>query len=53
MANGDESWKLPIPATYVIDEDGKFTFAFANKNYTEHCEPAEIIKALESLVDTA
>lgn len=52
-SNGDESWELPIPATYVIDEDGKVTFAFVNKNYTERCEPAEIIKALQSLVDAA
>ena len=51
--NGDESWELPIPATYVIDEDGKVTFAFVNKNYTERCEPAEIIKALQSLADAA
>ena len=51
--NGDESWELPIPATYVIDEDGKVTFSFVNKNYTERCESAEIIKALQSLADAA
>jgi peroxiredoxin len=51
--NGDESWELPIPATYVIDKDGKVSFAFVNKNYTERCEPAEIIKALQSLAEAA
>jgi peroxiredoxin len=47
--NGDDSWELPIPATYVIDQDGIITFAYINKNYTERCEPAEIITALEKM----
>ena len=52
-ANGDDSWQLPIPATYVIDRDGAISFAFINKNYIERCEPAEIIKALEALAVAA
>jgi peroxiredoxin len=47
--NGDESWELPIPATYVISRDGSITFAYINKNYTERCEPAAIIAALEKM----
>jgi len=47
--NGDDSWELPIPATYVINNDGRITLAYVNKNYTERLEPSEIIKALESL----
>jgi peroxiredoxin len=26
--NGDESWTLPIPATYVVDHDGTIVLAF-------------------------
>ena len=48
-ANGDESWELPIPATYVIDRDGTITFAYINKNYTERCEPDDIILALKAM----
>lgn len=47
--NGDDSWELPIPATYVINKDGKIISAYVNKNYTERMEPSDIIKALESL----
>jgi peroxiredoxin len=46
LANGDESWELPIPATYVIDQDGNVLYASANEDYTERPEPAEILAHL-------
>jgi len=48
-ANGDDTWELPIPATFVIDSDGQIVLAYVNKNYTERLEPSQIIKALESI----
>jgi peroxiredoxin len=47
--NGDESWVLPIPATYVIDRDGTITLAFVDFDYRNRLEPAEILAALQSL----
>jgi peroxiredoxin len=47
--NGDESWVLPIPATYVIDRDGTITLAFVDVDYRNRLEPAEILAALQSL----
>ena len=47
FVNGDESWELPIPATYVIDRDGTILFASANEDYTERPEPLEILASLE------
>ena len=44
--NGDETWELTIPATYVIDTNRKIISAYVNKNYTERMEPDEIINAL-------
>jgi peroxiredoxin len=44
--NGDESWELPIPATYILDRDAIVTYASANEDYTERSEPAEIVAAL-------
>ena len=44
--NGDESWELPIPATYIVDRCGKVIFASANEDYTERPEPEEILKQL-------
>jgi peroxiredoxin len=49
FVNGDDSWELPIPATYVIDRDGSILFASANEDYTERPEPLEILSNLESV----
>jgi peroxiredoxin len=46
FVNGDESWELPIPATYIVDRDGSVLFASANEDYTERPEPAEIVATL-------
>jgi len=46
--NGDTSWELPIPATYVIDPDGVIRFAFVDPDYTRRLEPALILEALRA-----
>jgi peroxiredoxin len=46
FANGDDSWELPIPATYVIDQDQTILFASANADYTTRPEPTELLQAL-------
>ncbi|NER49547.1 MAG: AhpC/TSA family protein [Symploca sp. SIO1A3] len=48
-SNGDETFELPIPATYIIDSDGTVALAFADPDYTQRLEPTEIITALEQL----
>jgi peroxiredoxin len=47
--NGDESWELPIPATYIINTDGKIVHAFVSADYTQRMEPTEIISKLKEL----
>ncbi len=47
LANGDDSWTLPIPATYIVDHDSTIRFACANEDYTERPEPLEILSVLE------
>ena len=44
--NGDENWELPLPATYVIGNDGRIAYAFVNADYTKRAEPEDIIAAL-------
>lgn len=44
--NGDASWELPIPATYVIEQDGTIRFASANEDYTERPEPIDVLRAV-------
>jgi peroxiredoxin len=44
--NGDPSWELPIPATYVIAPDGIVRLAFVDADYRRRLEPADILAAL-------
>lgn len=46
FANGDDSWELPIPATFVLDRDGTVLYASASEDYTERPEPAQILLQL-------
>ena len=47
--NGDDSFELPMPATYVIKQNGEIEHAFVDADYTQRMEPADIIKVLNSL----
>lgn len=47
--NGNESWELPMPGTFVIQENGVIQLAFVHADYTRRLEPAEILSALHSL----
>jgi peroxiredoxin len=46
FVNGDDSWELPIPATYIIDRDGAVLYASANEDYAERPEPQDIVRFL-------
>jgi peroxiredoxin len=50
FTNGDESWELPIPATYILDRDGIVLYAVANEDYTERPEPVDIVRVLEEAI---
>ena len=47
--NGDGTWELPVPATYIIDRDGVVRSAFVEKDYTKRMEPADILAAVREL----
>jgi peroxiredoxin len=47
FVNGNSSWELAIPATYIIDRDGTILFAAANEDYSERPEPLEILNVLQ------
>lgn len=48
-ANGEDSYELPVPATYVIDKNGIIQASYVNKDYTTRMEPADIITALQKM----
>jgi peroxiredoxin len=45
----EESWRLPLPATFVIGSDGKIVFAEAHADFRVRPEPAEVLQALDRL----
>jgi peroxiredoxin len=48
-ANGDDSFELPVPATYVIDTDGKVKLAFIDADYTQRLDPETVISVLTKI----
>lgn len=46
--NGDDSFKLPVPATYIVGQGGTVLHAFVNADYTKRLEPSEIVSSLNS-----
>ncbi|MFN3233344.1 MAG: alkyl hydroperoxide reductase [Alphaproteobacteria bacterium] len=47
-SNGDDSWTLPIPATYVVGRDRKVIAAYVVMDYSKRLEPSEIVDALRT-----
>lgn len=47
--NGEDSWTLPMPARYVIGQDGVIQYAEVNADYTQRPEPSEVFPTLERL----
>ncbi len=47
--NGDRTFELPVPATYVVAPDGGIVYAFADADYTVRAEPSDILAALRNL----
>jgi peroxiredoxin len=45
FVNGDDSWRLPLPATYVIARDGRVVFAEAHADFRVRPEPEDVISA--------
>lgn len=47
--NGDESFELPIPGTFVVNQDGKIHYAFVDADFTERLDPVEIVTILRKI----
>lgn len=43
--NDDQSWRLPLPATYVIGRDGRVAYAEAHADFRVRPEPEEALRA--------
>lgn len=50
--NGDPSWTLPMPARFVVGEDGTILYAEVNPDYTRRPEPEDMLPALRRARNT-
>lgn len=48
-ANGTDKWELPIPATYVIDQDMTVKFVFDDSNHRKRADYKDVLKVVEEL----
>lgn len=47
--NGDTSFELPVPATYVVSGEGLIVRSWINADYRERVEPSEVLATVQSL----
>jgi peroxiredoxin len=51
FVNGDQSWRLVLPATYVLASDGTVLFAEAHADFRVRPEPEEVLRYLPVRLD--
>lgn len=44
--NGDQSWELPLAATYIVQSDGKISWSRIDADWRKRPEPEELLKAV-------
>ncbi|GMR24298.1 MAG: hypothetical protein BMS9Abin37_2821 [Acidobacteriota bacterium] len=47
--NEEDSWTLPMPARFIVDESGTVRFADAHPDYTTRPEPTDTLEKLRAL----
>jgi peroxiredoxin len=45
---GNDSWMIPIAATYVAKSDGTIAYAYVNPEYRERCDPESLLAVVKS-----
>lgn len=49
LFNGDDSWTLPVPGTFVLDALGVVRDVFFDPDFRHRVEPAHVLEVLRSL----
>jgi peroxiredoxin len=49
-ANPETGWRIPVPATFVVDQQGVIRGRHVDGDYTYRMEPAEILAVLREIV---
>lgn len=50
--NGDQSWELPISATYILDQSATIRTAFVDADFTHRLEPSAVLKGIQEAKNT-
>ena len=45
--NGNEDFELPMPATYIVNEQREIIYSFTPEDYTERLDPEVVLKVLK------
>ncbi len=45
-SNGDSTFVLPVPANYVVGQNGTIIFDFVEVDHTKRVEPSKIVEVL-------
>ena len=53
LFNDDPDWTLPMPARFVIGQDGTILYAEVNPDYTRRPEPSDMLPALRQAARVA
>jgi peroxiredoxin len=51
--HGNSAWFLPIPATFIVNQDGLVAWRFVDVDFTHRAEPADIVQAVRHLARRA
>ncbi|MGO8950268.1 MAG: peroxiredoxin-like family protein [Ktedonobacterales bacterium] len=49
--NGDATWELPVPATYIISQDGVIRMAFVDPDYRHRLDRADLLGDLRTVTE--
>ena len=47
--NGDDSWRLPLAARFIIDREGVIRYAAMDVDHTNRPDPEHTLEALETI----
>jgi peroxiredoxin len=47
--NGDDSWTLPVSATYIIHQDGTIAYEYTQADYKDRVEPTDVLNELRKI----
>lgn len=49
--HGDQTWRLPVPAVFVVEPDARVVFAFSDADPARWPDPEELLTSLQALRD--